>query len=100
VEVTVGALSFPTGFRLVVVLSLLCSGPAAACVVKDVEERPAFADEGPMHWRCVSHRPGKTETAQGDVRTWLPGYLGPAPKVRLPVPRAFRRETVSCGLPS
>jgi hypothetical protein len=137
----VGDLSFPTGFWQVLVLALLCSGPAVACVVKDSNGRPAFAVEGPLNWHCVPRGPGKSETsqgdidfapvdgrrgwgeritlepggmtlagmfhnlntgsdedfgvdtlrtrvetalAQGDVATWFPGYLGPAPKVGVP----------------
>lgn len=65
---TVGNLFFPTGFRQVLVLALLCAGPAAACVVKDAEGRPAFAVEGPMYWRCVSGVPGVADSAQGGIK--------------------------------
>lgn len=63
----VGDLSFPTGFWQVLVLVLLCSGPAVACVVKDSNGRPAFAVEGPMLWHCVPRGLGKSETAQGGI---------------------------------
>lgn len=65
---TVGHLSFPTGFQQVLVLALLCSGPATACVVKDAKGHPAFAVEGPLYWSCVSRGPGKADSAQGGIK--------------------------------
>ena len=62
----VGDPSFPIVIRQLLELALLCSGPAAACVVHDAEGRPTFAVEGPMHWICASRGQGKTETAQGE----------------------------------
>ena len=65
---TVSDLSVPAGFRQVLVLALLCAGPAAGCVVRDAEGRPAFAVEGPLYWRCVSRGPGKADSAQGGIK--------------------------------